>query len=98
MFVWGNFLISLGKVINIAVTLYIWLIIIRALISWVNPDPYNPIVIFLKRSTDPVLAPLRRKIPPLGGIDFSPLIAIFILIFFRSFVVKTLIDLGMRLR
>jgi len=72
MFVLSNFIIGLAKVIDIALTLYMWIIIFRALISWVNPDPYNQIVIFLYRVTEPVLGPIRRRLP-MGniGIDIS---------------------------
>ena len=98
MFIAGNFLIAVGEVLRWGINIYIWLIIIRAFLSWVNPDPYNPIVIFLVRSTDPVLYPLRRRIPPFGGIDFTPLIAIFILVFINKFVSVSLIELGWRLK
>jgi len=63
MFVLSNFIIALAKIIDIALTIYMWIIIFRALISWVNPDPYNQIVIFLYRVTEPVLGPIRRKLP-----------------------------------
>ncbi|NOZ64224.1 MAG: YggT family protein [Caldiserica bacterium] len=98
MFIVGNFLIAVGIILRWAVNIYMWMIIIRALISWVNPDPYNPIVLFLRRSTDPVLEPLRRKIPSFGGIDFTPVIAIFILVFVNRFLVDSIIELGLRLR
>lgn len=98
MFIVGNFLIAAGIILRWAVNIYMWMIIIRALISWVNPDPYNPIVLFLRKSTDPVLEPLRRKIPSFGGIDFTPVIAIFILVFVNRFLVDSIIELGLRLR
>ncbi|MFH1646014.1 MAG: YggT family protein, partial [Candidatus Omnitrophota bacterium] len=76
-----------------------WLIIIRAIISWVNPDPFNPIVQFLYKTTEPILTPIRRVLRMrFSAIDLSPLIAIFILIFMQNFVVHTLMDLGARLR
>ncbi len=87
----GNFLAALAEVIDIVLTLYMYVIIIRALISWVNPDPYNTIVQILYKMTEPVLAPLRRLVPPWKlGIDFSPLIAILIIIFLQRFLVATL--------
>ena len=98
MFVAGNFLIAIGGILRWAINIYTWLIIIRALLSWVNPDPYNPIVIFLRRSTDLILEPLRRKIPSFGGIDFTPLIAIFILVFINRFLVTSIIEWGWRLK
>ncbi|MFH1243418.1 MAG: YggT family protein, partial [Pseudomonadota bacterium] len=62
MFVAGNFLAAIAKVIDIALTLYMWIIIARAVISWVNPDPYNPIVRFLTSVTEPVLFQIRRRL------------------------------------
>ncbi len=90
MFVFGNFLFGFAKVLGIALHLYMWLIIIRALLSWVNPDPYNPIVRFLYQVTEPVLYRARRIIPALGGIDISPIVVILVIIFLQSFVVDTL--------
>jgi len=98
MFIIGNFLIAIAKVLNIALSIYMWLIIIRALISWVNPDPYNPIVRFLVSVTEPVLYPIRRRLPLLGGIDFSPLVAILAIIFIQTFLVQSLMQLGISLR
>lgn len=97
MFVISNFLVSLAQVINVILTAVYWLILIRALVSWVNPDPYNAIVQFLYRSTEPILQPIRRFLPAMG-IDISPIIAFLIIIFLKSFLVQTLIDVGMRLR
>jgi YggT family protein len=86
MFVLSNFIIGLAKVIDIALTLYMWIIIFRALISWVNPDPYNQIVIFLYRVTEPVLGPIRRRLPMRNiGIDISPIIVILVIIFLNIF-------------
>jgi YggT family protein len=98
MYVLGYFIYALAMILNIAITAYIWIVIIRALISWVNPDPYNPIVRFLGAVTDPVLSPIRRRLPYLGGLDFSPVIVILILFFLRYFLVPVLtrfaFDLG----
>ncbi len=97
MFILGNFLIAFAQVLNIALTIYLWVVIIRALISWVNPDPYNPIVRFLHSVTDPVLYPIQRAIPPAGGIDFSPIILILGIYFLQYFLVRTLIQIGQSL-
>lgn len=95
MFVLGNLLRALARVIDIALYLYMWIIIIRALLSWVNPDPYNPIVRALYSVTEPVLDWLRRRVPLFfGGIDFSPMIIILIIIFLRQFIPPTLIRLS----
>lgn len=99
MFVLSNLLIALANILNIIFTIIYWLIIIRAIISWVSPDPYNPIVQFLYRTTDPILEPIRRLLPMgmrFSAIDFSPLIAILLIIFLKSFLVRTLIDIAYR--
>ena len=98
MFVLSYFIIGLAKVIDIALTLYMWIIIFRALISWVNPDPYNQIVIFLYRVTEPVLGPIRRRLPMRNiGIDFSPVIVILVIIFLKYFLVETMIQMATHL-
>ena len=94
----GDFFLAVGKVIDIILEIYKWMIIIAALISWVNPDPYNPIVRFLYSITEPVLRPIRRIIGfRLGPIDISPIVAILGIIFLQSFLVRTLIKLGYKL-
>lgn len=100
MFVMSNFLFSLAKVMDIGLTFLYWLILIRALISWINPDPYNPIVQFLYKTTEPILDPIRRRLP-LGfrfGIDISPIIAFLAIMFLKSFLVRTLFDLAMKMK
>ncbi len=94
MFVMGNVLQGLATVLDTVLWLYMWVIIARALISWVNPDPWNPIVQFLERVTEPVLAPIRRWVGWRMGIDLSPIIAILIISFLQIVLVKTLNDLA----
>lgn len=94
MFVFGNLMEATAKVIDMGLTLYMWIIIARALISWVNPDPYNPIVLFLYRVTEPVLRPIRRRLSFGMGIDFSPIIVIMAIYFLQIFLVKTMIRMG----
>ena len=99
MFIAGNLLNALATILDIALTAYMWIIIIRSIVSWVNPDPWNPIVQFLYRATDPVLRPIQRMLPMKGwGIDFSPLVAILAIIFIQKFLVASLSDLAWRLR
>jgi YggT family protein len=99
MFVAGNFVLALAKLLEIAITAYIWIIIARALISWVSPDPYNPIVRFLYRVTEPVLRPIRYRLPTLSmGLDLSPLVLILVLYFLDAFLVSSLRDLALSLR
>jgi YggT family protein len=98
MFVLSNFLTGLARVLDIGLSMLYWLILIRALISWVSPDPYNPIVQFLYKMTEPILYPIRRMLP-FGlrfGIDISPIIAFLAIIFLKSFLVNTLLDFAVR--
>ncbi|MBU0575902.1 MAG: YggT family protein [Thermodesulfobacteriota bacterium] len=95
MFVLGNFIAAAAHIIDIALTIYMWIIIIRAVLSWVNPDPYNPIVRLLYQVTEPVMALVRRWIPLRGmGIDFSPMIILLAIVFLQSFLVKSLLQLS----
>ena len=99
MFAIGNVILGIAKVLGIVLNIYMWTIIIRALLSWVNPDPYNPIVQFLTRITEPVLRPLRKLVPAYRlGIDLSPLIAILIIYFLEIAVVDTLVRIGYSMR
>ncbi len=98
MFVAGNILQGLAVVADTVLWLYMWVIIVRALISWVNPDPWNPIVRFLERATEPVLYPIRRRLGWRMGIDLSPMIAILIIIFLQYAVVESLKDIATRMR
>lgn len=98
MFLLANFLQGVAQVLNLVLTLYLWLVIARAVLSWVSPDPYNPIVRFLYRATDPVLYWVRRRLPlAFGGIDFSPIAVILAIYFLQAFVVRSLMDLAARL-
>jgi len=100
MFALSNLLIAIANVLDILLTILNWLILIRALISWVNPDPFNPIVQFLNNVTEPVLYPIRKLLPAgfRFGIDISPIIAFLAIIFLKSFLVRTLLDLSLRVR
>ncbi len=97
MFVAGNALSAVATILDYVLELYMWVIVARALISWVNPDPWNPIVQFLSRATEPVLAPIRRWIRWRMQIDLSPMIAILIIIFLQKAVVESLKELAMRM-
>ena len=90
MFVVENFFTALGSVVYYALELYMYIVIARALVSWVNPDPWNPIVQFLEKVTEPALAPIRRLIGWRLDIDVSPIVLILILIFLQRFIVPTL--------
>ena len=101
MFVIGNFLSALASVLNMVLSLYMWIIIIRVILSWVSPDPYNPIVRFLYAATDPVLDKVRQVLPfptVFSGLDLTPLLVCAVIIFLQSFLVRTLFDLSYTLR
>ncbi|MDD2927309.1 MAG: YggT family protein [Candidatus Omnitrophica bacterium] len=100
MFVLANFLTALAQILDVGFFILYWLILIRALISWVNPDPYNFIVQFLYKTTEPILYPIRRVLPPglKFGIDISPIIAFFAIMFLRSFLIRTLFELAIKLK
>jgi YggT family protein len=91
MFIINYFFIALANVINLAIVAYIWILIARAILSWVSPDPYNPIVRFLYRVTEPVLRPVRERLSAFQlGLDFSPMIVILALYFVKEFLVPVL--------
>jgi len=98
MFMLSNLFAAVASLLSVILTILYWLILIRALISWVNPDPYNPVVQFLYKATEPILYPIRKILNLQVGIDLSPIIAFLIIIFLRSFLVKTFLDISLRLR
>jgi YggT family protein len=95
MFAIGNLIKALADVLSFALTLYMWLIVARALVSWVNPDPYNPIVRFLYSVTEPLMSRVRRWVPLVfGGLDLSPVLIILVIYFLNQFLVSTLYQLA----
>lgn len=99
MFVLANFFQASAVVLSYAIEFMWWMVIIRALLSWVSPDPYNPIVQFIERVTEPLLAPFRMLVPSYRiGIDLSPFFAILFLYFLKIFLVQTLLGLSVRFR
>lgn len=98
MFVVNNFMMALAGMVDFILTAYMWIIIGRAIISWVNADPYNPIVRFLYEATEPLLGRIRRMIPlSMGGIDFSPMILIMVIMFLQSFLVPTMKQIALNM-
>ncbi|MBU0605805.1 MAG: YggT family protein [Candidatus Omnitrophica bacterium] len=98
MFILGNLIAALATIIDYLLTIISWMIIIRALLSWVNPDPYNGVVRFLYGATEPMLAPFKRILPAYSiGIDFSPIFALLTVWFIKLFLVRTLFGIAMRL-
>ena len=98
MFVIGNLIYALATVISIVLNLYMWIIIARAILSWVSPDPYNPIVRFIHNITEPVLYQVRKRLPVnFGGIDVSPIVVLLAIIFLQNFLVRSLENLSRNL-
>jgi YggT family protein len=99
MFLATNLILALANLIYLVLEAYFWIIIARAVLSWVNPDPFNPIVRFLYRVTEPVLRPIRRRLPTMSmGLDLSPMVVILAIYFLKSFLVESLRDLALSLR
>ncbi len=98
MFVMSNVILALARLLTIVLEAYFWIIIARALISWVNPDPYNPIVRFLHRVTEPVLRPIRYRLPATMGLDLSPIVVIVAIKLAEWVVVDSLRDFALSIR
>ena len=99
MFIFANLILAAANILDILLDIYKWVVIISALISWVNPDPYNPIVRFLHSVTEPAFRPIRRLIGyRLGPIDISPLIVILAIIFTQKFLIGSLIEIGYKMK
>ena len=110
MFVFGNLLLAVATILDVVFSVYKWIVIIAAVISWVNPSPYNPIVRFLYSVTEPVFRPIRRIIGlRLGPIDISPLVVILVIIFIQKFpilylkfylskIIESFIEFGYKLK
>lgn len=99
MFVLANFLNALAMVLNGALSLYFWIIIISAVLTWVRPDPYNPLVRIIYSLTEPVLYWVRRTLPFvfIGGVDLSPIVVLFAIQFLKIFLVQSLSQLAVGL-
>lgn len=96
----GNLVFAIAKLLDLGINLYVIIIIIRAILSWFNPNPYSSGMMFLTKITDPVLERIRRLLP-LGsgvGLDLSPIIAIFGLLFVKYFLVSSLYDISVGLK
>jgi YggT family protein len=99
MFVASNFILGVARLLELLLWAYFWILIARAVLSWVNPDPYNPIVRFLYRVTEPVLRPIRHRLPTVAmGLDLSPMVVMLAIYFLESFLVGSLRDLALSLR
>ncbi len=98
MFAVRHLLEAVVEILNLGLTIYMWLIVARAILSWVSPDPYNPIVRFLYSATEPVLDWVRRHVPIVfGGLDLSPILVLLAIVFLQKFLVASLMDLAFRM-
>ena len=79
---------AIASLVDAAFDIYLLMILARVVISWIDVDPYHPAVVFLRRWTDPVLRPIQGLLPPLAGLDFSPIVAIFLIMLVRGFVLR----------
>ena len=99
MFVASNLVLAIARLLELVLWAYFWMIIARAVLSWVNPDPFNPVVRFLYRATEPVLRPIRHRLPTFQmGLDLSPMIVMLAIYFLESFLISSLRDLALSLR
>ena len=95
MFVWTNLVITIAEILEQVLQLYTWIVIASAILTWVEPNPYNPIVRFINSITEPVFDWVRAKLPVMfSGIDFSPLVVIFGIVFIRQYLIPTLTRLA----
>lgn len=99
MFIFANLLIAAAKVLSLILNIYMWIIIARAVLSWVNPDPYNPIVRFIHNLTEPVLYQIRRRLPVVfGGVDLAPVVVLLAILFLEHLVVASLFEIAAGMR
>ena len=99
MFILANLIVAVAKILSIVLSIYMWVIIIQAILSWVSPDPFNPIVRILYQITEPVLGRLRRILPlQFGGMDFTPFVLVLVIIFLQQFLVNSLVELALHLK
>ena len=100
MFVLGNFVQAVGIILDRVLQIYYYVVLIAVLISWVSPDPFSPIMRFLRMATEPAFDWVRRHLPftMVGMLDLSPLLVFFFIWFLRIFLVRSLLDLAIRLR
>ena len=98
MFVISNLLYAIAIVLQLFIYVEIFAVILSALLSWITPFRYSTFRQFIDAVADIVLRPFRKLIPPIGPVDITPMIAIFVLVFLENFVVRTLFDLAVRLR
>jgi YggT family protein len=99
VFVFGNLFSTIAHILDILLEVYMWVVIVRAILSWINPNPYNPLVRIIYGLVDPVTYRISRFFPTrIGMIDIAPFLLLLIIIFLQKFIVRTLFDLAIRMR
>ena len=100
MFVVSNFLQAVAIILDRLLQIYNYVVLVAVLISWVSPDPFNPVVRFLRSATEPVFEWVRRHLPftTVGMMDLSPILVFLVIWFGRMFLVSSLMDVAVRLR
>ena len=98
MFIVGNLFSGIGYVLNLLLEMYLWVVIIRTILSWIRPNPFNPLVRIIYGMVDPVTYRISRLLPTrIGMFDIAPFVLILIIIFLQRFLVRSLFDLAVRL-
>ncbi|MDQ6993195.1 MAG: YggT family protein [Mariprofundus sp.] len=97
MYILGYFLQALSTVVHVILMSATIVVIARAVLSWVSPDPYNPVVRMINQLSEPMIFPVRRRVPYISGIDFSPMIVLLALMFLDNFLVPTFEQLAVNL-
>jgi YggT family protein len=98
MFIIANLLFAIAKLVDLVISIYIFVVIVRVVLSWLPHDPYNSMIRFVYTITEPILTRIRAFIPPIGGFDLSSMILIILLYFAEGFIVSTLTDLAMKMK
>jgi len=98
MIIIANLMIAVGTILRGGIWIFYWLLIAHVILSWVSPDPRNPIVAFIYNTTEPILSRIRPKIPPMGFLDLSPLIVLALLYFVDLAVAQSLLDYAYKLK
>lgn len=93
----GLFITSVAELLNLLLNIFLIAILVQVVISWVSPNTYNPATVLLHRLTEPVLAPARRIIPPISGIDLSPLVVLVVFQLIKFLLIAPLVDMGHRM-
>ncbi|MDQ6965757.1 MAG: YggT family protein [Mariprofundaceae bacterium] len=97
MFLLGYFLQATAGLLHVVLSAVVIVVIARAVLSWVSPDPYNPIVRIIIQISEPLLHPVRRRLPVLGGMDISPIVVILAAYFLDDFLVPSIQRIAMTL-